>query len=80
MIITLKSITREGAQSYRVLLEEADHTTRVFTLTVEEGSIQVVTWQDDFATYMDKNLGPVSSLLEAVLAFHRGQNVEVPDR
>jgi hypothetical protein len=79
MIVSLKSIEHEGADLYRIVLEEENRTVRTFTLGVEEGDIQCVTWQNDFAEYMNQNLGPASKLFEAVLAFHRARNPCVPD-
>jgi hypothetical protein len=79
MIVYLKSIAYEGTDSFRIVLEEANRTVRTFILNVEEGDIQCVTWQSDFAEYMNQNLGPASSLFEAVLAFHRARCPCVPD-
>lgn len=79
MIAVLKSITDTGERSYQVVLEHENRTRRVFTLTVEPGEIQCVTWRDDFAEYMSQNMASASTLFEAVLAFHRARRMSVPE-
>lgn len=75
MIALLRSISADGAASYRVILEDDDRTTRAFVLTVEGDDIQCVTWGRDFAGYVGHDLAPASRLFEAVLAFHRARRV-----
>lgn len=79
MIVHLKSIAHVGADSFRIELEKANRTVRTFIFNVEEGDIQCVTWQSDFAEYMNQNLGRASTLFEAVLAFHRARCLCVRD-
>lgn len=75
----LKSISRESAQTYRIVLEEEEGGSRTFLFDVEEGDIKVVKWRDDFAEYMRQNLGPASRLFESILVFHLVSGVRVPD-
>lgn len=78
MIGRTVSIARGASGSYLVSLETRGGAIKTFAFDVQEGDIQVVTWHDDFASYMDYNLGPAAALFEAVLAFHRAQNLELP--
>ncbi len=50
---------------------------KCFLFEVEDGEIQVVKWSDEFAKYMDNNLGPAEPILEAILTFHQAQNVSL---
>lgn len=79
MMAKLKSISRESAQTYRIVLEEEEGGSRTFLFDVEEGDIKVVKWRDDFAEYMRQNLGPASRLFESILVFHLVSGVRVPD-
>jgi hypothetical protein len=79
MSARISSIIREAPRSYRVSLETNNgNSLRSFIFEVQEGEIDVVTYHDDFVLYMSHNLAPAAPLLEAVLGFHRAQNMELP--
>jgi hypothetical protein len=77
--IILREIRQSESGVYDVGLAEAENEQpRRFRFQVEEGDIQVLTWTNEFAEYMNHNLGPVKRLLEAILAFHRAQKISIP--
>jgi hypothetical protein len=77
----LSKINRsQTTQSYNIFLEDENKQTRVFAFTVEEGDIQSVAWQDDFAEYLEQNLAPAAPLFEAILTFHRAHRLRLPSR
>jgi hypothetical protein len=74
----ISSIAREAHCSYRVAIENINGESRSFLFEVQNGEIDLVTYQDDFVLYMSYNLGPAAPLFEAVLKFHYAQNLELP--
>lgn len=80
MTSKLSSIVRRSPGKYRVELEGLDTSQRMaFDFDVDSrDDIEVVEWSDEFARYLSQNLGRASSLMEAVLKFHRAQKVEYP--
>jgi hypothetical protein len=73
MNVSLKSITRECARTYRIVLEGENHGSREFTLLVEEGEIPVLKMGADFDEYMSQSFGQVKPVLKAVMTFHQAQ-------
>jgi hypothetical protein len=67
--------------SYRVELESKDSkNVRSFVFTVEgQDHLLVVKQPPEFAMYMKHQMQAASPLMEAVLAFHRAQNLRLPD-
>jgi len=64
---------------YRVSVEQEDGGRPSFLFTLDEGTIQVLVWDDDFTRYMKYNHSPAAPLFEAVMAFHRAQRMNVTD-
>lgn len=79
MTARLKLIRQIEVGRYKVELETSDGACSSFVFSVEEGDIQVVKSPPDFVVQMNYRMGPASPIMEAVLAFHRAQNLEFPD-
>lgn len=60
-----------SAGEYQITLASSDGSERSFLLRVDDGDIQVVTWQDDFFEFMNQNVSSAQLLFETVLAAHR---------
>lgn len=74
MNVVLKSVSCLDNASYGVTLGDEHGEVRTFVLRVTEADgIRVVTWEDEFATYLDQNLAHASSLFEAILALDRAK-------
>lgn len=80
MIISIKSIERIGAGTYRVTHEEDEGTTRrEFVFSVVGDEIPVVQSPSEFERYVNLEVWRVTPLLNAVLSFHLAQRLSIPD-
>jgi hypothetical protein len=75
----LNAIMREAPSEYRVLIE-CEHTGAIssFLFRIPEAEIEAVHYEDDFAQYFSRNLGPARVLFEAIVAFHHAQRMSLP--
>ncbi|HEY0483738.1 MAG TPA: hypothetical protein VGD37_39740 [Kofleriaceae bacterium] len=79
MIGRIASIVRVAVGSYRVSLEEANGSPiGAFVFEVHDGDVVGATWQDDFEAYIGTSGRPIKPLFEAIFAFHRAQNLDLP--
>jgi hypothetical protein len=75
----IRSVMTESEGRYRVRLDDGDRGEPTsFLFEIEEGEIQLVKWEPEFASYMNQNVGLAAPLFEAVLAFHRAQHLRLP--
>ena len=77
MATKIKLIRHVEVGLYAVEIESvADHSASSFVFRVEgQDKVLVVKQPPDFMAYMQNQLVPASALMEAVLAFHRAQNL-----
>ena len=76
---TVHAISKRDVGDYVVTLaSEYTDATRDFSFEVQGDDIEVVVWQDEFVEFMKHNLGSSQPLFEAILAFHRAQEVRLP--
>ena len=77
MSMNAKSIMRLDLGRYKIQLESVEGDQRyAFEFTVEGSQgIDVVQSSPEFASFMRMNTGRAAPLLEAVLKFHRAQNL-----
>jgi hypothetical protein len=80
----LKAITRKSPGHYRIELEESNmNQTLSFDfeikyVNVDSQEIEVLPSTDEFAVYVNGNVGAFPSLFKAILNFHFAQKLEYP--
>lgn len=76
----LKHISALQVGRYQVYLETADRgITTSFVFMVEEGEIQVVKSPPEFVEHMKYQMEAAAPLMDAVLAFHRAQTLQISE-
>ena len=79
MTIRIDKIARETHGIYRVALSLTNGVAiGEFLFTIKTDDLEVVTWDDAFNTYMRHPPPKLSTLFEAIVAFHRAQKLELP--
>ena len=73
----LKSIQQLHRGRYRVeLVALGDGPSASFVFSVQDGDIQIVQSPPDFVEHMKHRMAPAAALMEAILAFHRAQDLK----
>ena len=75
-LFNLEQIRRTGANLYEVVISNERHEV-AFDMIVVEEPIMHVKWGEDFSAFVGMNTGPLGSLFEAVLGFHRATIVGI---
>jgi hypothetical protein len=79
MTSRINKIAREAHGVYRVALESTTGCAiGEFVFTVRLDDLEVVTWDKEFDTYIGPHPWPLTTLFNAIVAFHRAQEFALP--
>jgi hypothetical protein len=74
----IHSIVRASLDVYRVVFADLDgEVLGEYTFHIK-GSIEMVTWEPDFDSYIGVSPPPLTEVFKAILAFHHAQCIALP--